>query len=293
MMIETFGKYLSEKKLAELRQKTEVLLFGLVYDDHLVSPMADESTPIVYLYNHRFEYYKHPFDTFETFAELRKRHEFEVWATQTVGQSTGGSKEYHYDRSIWEPMRRDYLSRIAAQPMINTINSVHETFCISLMDSIACGHLVVAPNGVTFPELVPDGYPFLFRDRQEQVRMLHTIMNSWPKYYNEWRDRLVDHARKTFSIDLYAQRYIDLMWKVELEHRQTKHKPATRDALEKTFDRMRSGELYSPDDLRKALCRVKHFGNQSMPSRRVVREALRLRGDIRVVWKNGVKLVKE
>ena len=293
MAVEAFGDWLMPDKMAELEAKSEVMPFALVEADHPVAPYAKPGDNPVFLYNHRFEAYKQPEVTFAQFERLKTRHKFQVWATQVIAQKSGGKKRFHYDRVIYEPDQRDYFKRIAAQPMINTINSVHETFCISILDSISCGHLVVAPNAVTFPELLPKNYPYLFNSENEQLAMLNHILETWPDEYNAWHDRLVEHAHNEHGIDQYAQRYVDLFYREELKHRVANLKQSTLDTLDKTWASMPKGQRFTPHDVQRMLCRIKTFGLQAMPFHRVVREFLHRCPDARLEYNGGIKLYRE
>jgi hypothetical protein len=294
MAQEAFGEYLDRLLLNALDDKSEVLKFGLVKDTDPIGHEAEDDEQACFLYNHRFETYKQPDVTFKLFEELHADYDFKVYATQTAGQKTGGTMRYHFDQSIFEPDRTKYLTKIASLPAINTINSSHETFCIAIMDSISAGHLVVLPNNLTFPELVPDDYPYLFDNVNEQRAMLSSILNSWPSEYNKWRLPLSRHAKQNFGVVNYVNQYLDLMAKVEQQHRTSEKKEHTEQAFYKMFSALKYDKPYSPDDLRKVFARVstKGTGPQAYPSRRMVREAMSMTSDIVPVWERGVKLVR-
>jgi glycosyltransferase involved in cell wall biosynthesis len=296
MAREAFSEYLTPDQMKRIEDKSDVLKFGFVSgDEPETRPATDDDRP-VFLYNHRFESYKNPDKTFQLFDELRKAgRNFEVHVTQVAGQASGGRRKYHFDKIVFEPVKTDYMSRIAETPSINTINSQHETFCISLMDSISVGHLVVAPDSVTFPELVPDGYPYLFKNQNEQRAMIASILDKWPTPYNEWRERLIKHARQKFGIAEYTREYIGLMTRAEAEHRKGEMKPRTRETLIKLFDGMTKGQPYHVMRMGQLRSKVSdgRMGDQAMPNRRLIREALTWRDDIRLTWNNGVRLTRE
>jgi|PlaIllAssembly_1097288.scaffolds.fasta_scaffold00012_30 glycosyltransferase involved in cell wall biosynthesis len=209
MMRESFSLYLNANAMAELADKTHILQFGMVDEAKEPPPLPDAKpgdTPIV-IYNHRFEGYKNHHVTAQVLRDLRAAgNNFEVWITQAVDQNIG---EFPCDKFIGHPDVDRYLNNLNV-PAINTLNSQHETFCIALLDSIMMGNLPVAPNSVTFPELVPEGYPFLFNSEKEQRAMLEGIFKRWPADWQEWAPKLREHARTKFGIKSYAQRYIEL-----------------------------------------------------------------------------------
>jgi hypothetical protein len=295
MARESFSDYMNADAMQALEDKSQTLHFGLIHGSEPISEPATASSKPIFIYNHRFEYYKRPDITFAIFDELRSSHDFEVWASQTIGQAAGGGRQYRYDKSIFEPSRDAYLKRIAV-PAINTINSQHETFCISILDSMAVGNLIVAPKSVTFPELLPDDYPYLFENEKEQRAMLESILDNFEEIYNRWRIPLAEHARERFNLARYAADYLDVVAAAEAQHRESKRKPNTLKALHAVFDRMKPKQRISAWNLRRNIAIELYggaSGTQSMPTRRAIREALALRSDIRIVWDNGIKLYRE
>lgn len=295
MADESFAEYLTAGQMEKLSAKSIVLRFGLLRGDEPLAPEAAKDSKPVFIYNHRFEYYKRPDITFALFEQLRADFPFEVWATQTNGQATGGNRKYFYDRSVFAASRAEYLRNVAV-PAVNTINSVHETFCISALDSLALGHLLVAPKAVTFPELVPEGYPYLFESEAEQAAMLRLILSTWPDEYNKWRIPLSNHAREHFQLADYVSRYLAVMESEEARHREANRKERTLRGLHSVFDAFEAGKLYNPADVRKKVASAIYGSSgatQSMPTRRVIREALALREDIGILWQGGVKLYRK
>lgn len=270
MADEAFADYLNDKSLQGLNEKSQVLPFGLLTGDEPRAPLADGTTPPAILYNHRFENYKQPRKTFEVLNELREKYQFKIYATQTIGQDTGGNKFLSIDESIFEAKREDYLERISF-PAINTMNSIHETFCISILDSLAVGHLVVLPNALTFPELVPPDYPFLFKNQGEQKEMLDNILSTWPEHYNRWHTVVIDHVRKTFNVKKYVTNYLKLMYDVEMESLSTVPKKQTQRSMDKFLANVQSGVIYDSHDLRKNFKSLSGLGAQSFPHRYLMR----------------------
>jgi glycosyltransferase involved in cell wall biosynthesis len=193
--------------MRELGEKTHVLPFGMLDETKEPPPLPEPDGPPIVIYNHRFEGHKNPRVTAELLTDLRNAgHEFEVWVTQAIDQNIG---EFPCDKFIGHPDVDRYLSNLNV-PAINTLNSQHETFCIAMLDSIMMGNLPVAPNNITFPELVPEGYPFLFSGPAEQRNMIEGIFGRWPEDWLKWAPILREHAREKFGVHGYAKRYIDL-----------------------------------------------------------------------------------
>lgn len=288
MAQESFGKYLNAQSMKELNDKSTILQFGLLMGNEPVAPIANDDDIPVFIYNHRFEAYKNPKVTGEVLERLKTKYKFRVWATQAAKQNTS---HIAIDEIKFAADRVDYLRNIAV-PAINTINSQHETFCISLLDSIMLGQLPVAPNSVTFPELVPEGYPFLFNNEEEQYEILDHILRTWPLEYNKWHDVLVEHAQTKFGVESYVDNYIKILYDAERPARLAKPKEHNAKGLNTIFDSLEKGKLYTPDDIRRMVSKKLGLGTQAFNNRRGIREALNMRNDIQLIWNSGVKLVR-
>lgn len=286
---ESFGEWANPAKLAELDARSKTLLFGLVKPEQPTAPPATAENRPTFVYNHRLEGFKRPDLTFGMFDELRARYDFDVCLMQPITQRSGGRRQWHFDYRIWEPDHDDYLAALASRPMINVTNSAYETFCISVLDSIAAGHLVVAPNALTFPELLPPDYPFLFDSIEQQRAILDLLLSEWPKQYNDWRGRLVDWARERFAVSPYVREYLSIMAAAESFNRDHNPKQTTIESMTRIWDGMKPGVSYDPLFFRRQM--TKHgehvAGGQSFVTRRIVRDSLHFRNDIGVRYENG------
>ena len=70
---------------------------------------------------------------------------------------------------------QDYLKELS-KCHSNVINSRHETFCISIAESIMNDQVVVVPNRCTFPELVGENYPYLFDNMEQQIAIMRKLI---------------------------------------------------------------------------------------------------------------------
>ena len=290
MADDTFGQFLTGAQLKRITEKSQVIPFGFVdprlFDVDVPEP-SDDRPPVV-IYNHRFENYKQPALTADALNQMRHRgHKFEVWVTQYVGQEM---KHFPVDKVVGDPDMARYIANIAV-PGLNVINSVHETFCIAMLDSIALGHLPVAPDAVTFPELVPSDYPFLFRDEKEQRGMLDYIFETWPEEYLKWSPKLRAFARDTFGLDAYLDRYAALLQETAMLPRRAQAKEKNRRKMEKACDAMGVGK-HAITDLAGQFRKRIGLQSQAMPNRRVIRELVDRgatlevhRGQVYVDWK--------
>lgn len=272
MLTESFSEYLNGEQMKAVGDKSVVLPFGLVdgrFDDALAAGTPTPDHP-VFVYNHRFEGYKNPATTGMVLTDLRASgRKFEVWVSQSVDQRW---KQFPVDRVVGHPVQSAYLANIAV-PAINTLNSQHETFCISAQDSIALGHLLVAPDGVTFPELVPDGYPFLFANEGEQRAMLADILDHWPRDYDHWSPILKTFARERFGFERYIRTYSSLLGSMDALWQRSETKPEVQRDMDRFWRALKPG-TYPLAKLVRAFQNATGTAEQSMPPRRVVREAV-------------------
>ena len=285
MARESFGELLSASTLEEIERKSETLRFGLLTGSEPKAEIKEGARPVV-IYNHRFESYKQPKVTFAQLDELKKRHKFETWVTQVKGQST---KAFKFDRVVFGATREAYLKNIAVAG-VNTLNSVHETFCISALDSLAVGHLLVAPRRCTFPELVPADYPFLFENDREQLEMLDHIFSTWPREFHAWSSRLRSHALENFSLTTYSEKYLDLLESAESARYVTEPSEKLAASLDQACQSVMLGQTISLEELFRRRDALFVLRNQAFTRRRMIREAIK-RG-LSPVWRDGVCLTR-
>jgi len=290
MIRDTCSLYLKPERVEEIMGKCKLLYHGLVGSE-VKTKIRSHPKPVI-LYNHRFEAYKNFRTTAEVIEGLKSEFDFEVWITQTEGQRAG---LFPLDRIVGHPERAVYLDNIAV-PAINTINSAHETFCISLVDSLALGHLAVAPNAITFPELLPEGYPYLFNSVKEQRDMLAGILRTWPVEYKKWSKKLRQHVAKKFSSVDYIPAYAGMLEEAANAWRAYGKREKTEKGLDAFFSGLKQG-MYTLHDLHTNQKKRMNLGDQAFPPRRLVREAAALgakvhwdqkRQSVLIEWNKGV-----
>ncbi len=77
---------------------------------------------------------------------------------------------------------------------------------------MAMGQPLVAPNGVTFPEITgaaTNGYPYLFKTVKESKDMIRRMITD-KKERAKWGRILSKHVRKHYGRRRWAESYIDL-----------------------------------------------------------------------------------
>ena len=164
---------------------------------------APPQDPPVIVYNHRLADYKNWRTTFAVYDDLARFRNFEVWVTGVNNQFLTEINHRRYTRLKKTKTHIEYMQAIAPGSL-NSTNSEHETFCISALESQALGHLLVAPKGLSFVELVPPDYPYLFTNEHEQKNILDWLLTH-PEEMKEWRKKLPDHTQKNFDLESFTQ----------------------------------------------------------------------------------------
>ena len=69
--------------------------------------------------------------------------------------------------------------------------------------------MLIAPNAITFPELVPQGYAYLFDNEEEQYNKLKMLLDD-TGLIEAHRDKIRQHTMHNFSQDTIRDRYHEL-----------------------------------------------------------------------------------
>jgi glycosyltransferase involved in cell wall biosynthesis len=205
MMMEVANMFLNTAKLNQISRGAKLFHLGPIEEEF---PDCQQEVAKI-IYNHRIAGYKNYDQTFALFDQLHAEGlEFEVVVT-CVDNFTGPIINKPYVKVLKANDRKDYLE-ILKSTNINTSNSQHETFCISIAESMAAGHAVLCPNRVTFPELITNNETGLIfqNDEQQKAQLKKLILD------REYRKKLGNEAKKVarhrFSSSHYADQVIEL-----------------------------------------------------------------------------------
>jgi len=172
MLEEEAKDILSDQSLQLLKSKSCIELGG--YANKI--PSENKYDKFTFIYNHRLDGYKNWQITFNQFDKLYDEGlDFQVILTagDKDNINTINEKPYTIVKSFTK--HQDYIKELS-KCHANTINSTHETYCISIAESIMNGQVVVLPNRCTFPELVGADDKYLFNSVEEQYEMLKQII---------------------------------------------------------------------------------------------------------------------
>jgi hypothetical protein len=104
---------------------------------------------------------------------------------------------------------QDYLVELS-KCHANVTNSKHETYCISIAESILNDQIIIAPKKCTFPELVEKGYPYLFSNDEEQIQIMEKVIKENIREYRQKdKDKLYIEKHSKF-IDEQFQKLCEI-----------------------------------------------------------------------------------
>lgn len=172
MLEEEAKDILSIDSIKKIKEKSVIKLGG--YNNKIKS--SKKYDKFTFIYNHRLDGYKRWQTTFNQFDKLYDNgYEFQVIITagDKANINTINNKPYTIVKSFTK--HSDYIKELS-KCHANTINSIHETYCISIAESILNNQIVILPNRCTFPELVGKDYKYLFNDEEQQYEILKKII---------------------------------------------------------------------------------------------------------------------
>ena len=153
---------------------------------------------VIFYYNHRLQNYKRWDITFAIFDEMWKKHKnFEVWVSYNSGDNTTEISKKPYVKVMKTHKHEDYY-KLLKTPHFNTTNTTHETFCIAIAESALLGGIPIVPRSTTFPELIGEDYPFMFKSVTEQRQIIENILSG--NYGAEYLNDIKQKVRKKYSI---------------------------------------------------------------------------------------------
>ena len=152
--------------VATLRNKATVLYPGMDYEiiDN-ISPQRQERVPVL-VWNHRWEHDKDPETFFETLADLRLTHDFQLIVLgekfQNFPPVFTRAKELFADRIIHfgYVQKKDEYACLLKRGNIIVSTALHEFFGISVLEGVRAGCVPAVPDRLSYQELFPREYRY-------------------------------------------------------------------------------------------------------------------------------------
>ena len=292
MLFDNASLYLSEEQRDKIVNKSRSIHLGVIESSLGVAYDPSTTVPTI-VYNHRLQGYKNWRTTFEVLDELHKEGvKFKVRFTSSTRENLAHIMKYPFVEVALGATREEYLENIKGCDL-NVTNSSHETFCISAVESMAYGQPLVAPDGVTFPEITgraDNDYPYLFKNRNEQKDMLRRLLTDHAER-QRWGKTLSDYVLTNFNHTIWAERMAELF--EEYDEKVVVNVRAD-DAKEMFIEKMHEYDRKPFPEFYRAVCGTSvngrtPFGQQSLPYSKASRLARRLGGSVAMV--GGTQLI--
>ena len=286
MYVDTASRWLRTDVVESVLARSSLINYGTLEMTLTPDPQRPPNPVPVIAYNHRLQGYKQYRETFTLLDELhREGVPFRVRYMNNTAEQVAQIAHYPFVEVKLCATRREYLDALRGCDL-NVTNSVHETFCIAAIESMALGQPLVAPAGVTFPEITgrrETDYPYLFCTRDEQKAMLRRLLTDAAER-QRWGVTLSEYVRRQYNQTLWAQRYAALFETLAAE-RQPNVAP---DALAFFRDTLRAHNGATARDLYRE---VSHkdvngrapFSSQSLTLTKLVKMVRQLGGRVAMV----------
>lgn len=219
MLIEEARDRLSPAMLARIESTAHRIDLGTIENEW---KEVDHQTDLpVIAYNHRLQGYKRWRVTFDVLNDLwQEGLRFRVRYTSSTIDNVGAIRSLPFVEVRLCATRAEYLDALSGCHL-NVTNSVHETFCISAVESMAQGQPLVAPDSVTFPQITGaasgNGYPYLFASRDEQKAHLRRLITD-PTERARAGALVRKHTLASYTQRLWVERYCDLFGQLVEAH---------------------------------------------------------------------------
>lgn len=208
MLMDNARAFLSDRMLARLQETFVKINYGPLSPD--LELARNENDPPVIAYNHRLQKYKNWRETMDLLQEMWDEGDrFRVLFLNNTKDKMSQLARYPFVEIALSRTHPEYLEKLRGCDL-NVTNTVHETFCISAVESMALGQPIVAPNGITFPEITGrkdgNGYPYLFTSRKEQKAMLRRLLKSRAERH-KWGEIVSRHVLSRYTTNVWAEAY--------------------------------------------------------------------------------------
>lgn len=184
-------KLINKETLDRIKKHTEL---GGHVDPKYFKTDIPKYELFTFIYNHRLAGYKNYKTTFEQFDKLWAKYPNQFQVIATCGDNSNEAKVIDKPYVKLKSLKNYeiYISELQ-KCHANVINSSHETYCISIAESIYDNQVIIAPNGVTFPELTGEEYPYLFNNLDEQFKYMENILVNNIRSYQYQKDLTIAH----------------------------------------------------------------------------------------------------
>lgn len=287
MFFDMARHWLNDETLAAIEAKSVYINYGTLEDELTYCPPDPPNEVPIIAYNHRLQAYKNFKQTFSLLQELwDEGYRFRVRYMNNTSENMTEITNYPFVETRLTATRAEYLNALRGCDF-NVTNSQHETFCIAAIESMALGQPLVAPNDITFPEIVGNmdaehpHYPFLFKTWDEQHSAVIKLLTDRALRL-QWGKIQSDYVRAHYNSTLWAQKYA-LLWE-EFAYPKLGVKPDAKAMVERVIRENNGGDM---ETMRSKIysqhVNGRHpLSNQSLPATKLVRLVHELGGTVKM-----------
>lgn len=249
----------------KLRENYAIIPSGIIDAELFEQYRQEKYDQTTILYNHRFQDYKKYTITLKVLKELyNEGHKFKLIVTYGVGDNLTRAKKLPFCEIKKLPTQAEYLAEVS-KCHINSINSLHELQCYAIIESMYYNTAIVAPNGITFPELLGDEYPYLFDSVPQQKAMLASLIDH-PEDQAQIGEYCHARAKRVFSVEEWGEKFIALVESITEQYNALGElKDKNRKSL---MNILKSAENVKIEDLSRIITKL-NLSQQSMPKVRL------------------------
>jgi glycosyltransferase involved in cell wall biosynthesis len=273
MLFDNARKYLSDDLVERLEANCVSIPHGPLDRDELAPYLGTSKADVfTFAYNHRlqsYKNYKQTFEHFEWLASTGAKFRVVVFGMPDDENNMSWVSKYPFVDVFISTTRKEYLSRLASCHA-NVTNSVHETFGISCVESMAFGQVLIAPNGVTFPQIT-GGHARLFDTPVQQREAMREAVHH-RDITVQLGDDLAHYVWSNFTVDRWVADYLALFDRV-VEPYDVLGCLKNPDGIRRAIEKKPTWEF---EDLRRTLYATRFNGKismsaQSFPANRLKR----------------------
>ena len=200
--LKTYPDYQETEVVGLIRNKSRVLALGLELESFQEEQLVVRKSPPLILWNHRWDHDKNPagfFLALERIVEKGINFRLAVIGEETdlPNNDFGRAKEKFAQQIIhWGYIKdRKEYAKVLKQADLLPVTSNQEFFGISVLEAVATGCIPIAPDRLSYPEILPKNlhHLCLYSSFNELVEKLSQMLTSYPERY---RQQLKDYARR-------------------------------------------------------------------------------------------------
>jgi glycosyltransferase involved in cell wall biosynthesis len=233
-------KYLKPIHVERLMNQSIVFPLGIDCDDvdrHNGNVEHEPTDEIIINYSHKLFMEQKFIDSLKimdsVFAGGRKvKLQIVTGSSEMKMKMIKDAKPFRY-MEIHGRSKRETFLQLAKRAHVFISNSYYEDFSATVVEQLYSGLIPVLLDKPWSRYLLPEGYPFLFKDPAEGNAMLRYVVDNYDDVAMQWRGKIVSKVRQEFDLKAVA---VSMYQRLEQEWRQAKGDMRTSAGIEQLVD---------------------------------------------------------